>query len=229
MQVYHGPDAVANAFRADLDRWATGEIRARLPDDASSESTEAISRGDGQLPLHEALHRWFQSTEGDSLSVSMSALAEISLFDEAGTALSSYSVEVYPAENHSFDIFFEDRSTLSALSVKGFDFETFLSEPITAVEYRTIERVIQLLRELDASMGMDTPEAFKLNAAIELLEAAHRSTDVGATRRYELWSVTKQVMRYIYKEFPVDVTKWSVAAGVIAKVWPVLGDFLRSL
>jgi hypothetical protein len=104
-----------------------------------------------------------------------------------------------------------------------------LLEPITVEEYGAIETVIGLLQQMMDAATIEEPEYWKVQAALELLMDTHRSVVVGETKRHELWAVTKGVMRYFYKELPVDVTKWAAAVGIVTKVWPMLGEFLRSM
>lgn len=106
---------------------------------------------------------------------------------------------------------------------------TALLEPISAEEYGTVEVLIGLLQDIVDSAALNETEHAKVQAALEVLQDTHRMTEVGESQRHELWTVTKRIMRYIYKEIPVDLTKWGAAVGVLSKVWPMAAEFLRTL
>lgn len=104
-----------------------------------------------------------------------------------------------------------------------------LLEPVTAVEYQTIEIVIGILREIINSGQLDEVQHWKAQGALELLEDTHRGTEVGQSERQELWVTTKRVIRYLRKELPVDIAVWTTAFDALARVWPNLTEILRAL
>lgn len=245
MQPYFGPDAIANEFKELIKLWSTADLKIWLPDDPLSQTTDSIARADGAYPLTDALHRWYDANTDRTFSTV--ANLEITVYDADSVPLGTFTLDVYPAENTSYDLFFEDRSTISGFGFPGVapnsdttaplipeseearETPTALVQPISAAEYSAIEVVIGHLHDLEASASLTEVDSIRLRAAIEILELTHRETEIDKTERFELWSATKVVLRFIYKDLPVDLTRWAAAVIVLQQAWPNLAAFLRSL
>lgn len=57
------------------------------PDKRETDSTEEFAATNGELPVHDSLHRWFERELYGSLNVSSPVQGELTLYDATGSWL----------------------------------------------------------------------------------------------------------------------------------------------
>lgn len=130
---YWGHDRRSKAFEATAETWASMEFTLQQAHDPMSPPHNAsVERSPWcEFPVHEALRTWYrdQIVQHDGRDFSGieqayeankafwkfndASVGKLVIRDDGGRVIFSSTVNVYPAENNSFDIFLDDNSTFS--------------------------------------------------------------------------------------------------------------------
>lgn len=163
-------------------------------------------------------------------------------FHSGSESSDSYWVRYTEAENDpSLDLFFEDDSYATAFPPEPDlpstekprseppDHPSRWLEPIQVAEYGSVEALIDELQKLLDVAEIDEDQRLRVQGAIDVLRGTHRAAEVGETRRIEILSVVKSVVRLVATQLPVGIVVWDKAIEALGTWYPSVIQIVKGV